>query len=96
MDITCTFLIYLTDIIEVGCKIYLKGMHMTDVEEQAKNGIKFITRGTYYLHDVLVGIHVCLSKKVLVHSQTEIIMERSCMWPPIPLVVIPPNHRTTM
>ena len=31
-------------------------------------------------------------EKVLVHSKTDIIMEKSCMWPPVPLVVIVPNH----
>ena len=33
---------------------------MTDVEEQAKNDIKFVTGGTYYLHDVLVGTYIRL------------------------------------
>ena len=35
------------------------------------------------------------SEKILVHSQTDIVMEKSCMWPPIPLVVIHPSHGTT-
>ena len=35
-------------------------------------------------------------EKVLVHSQTEIVMEKSCTWLPIPLVVIDPNHGTAI
>ena len=68
---------------------------MTDAAEQPTNNINFVTRGMYYLHD-LVDTVVQFLEKVLVHSQTEIVMEKSCMWPPIPLVVIDPNHGTAI
>ena len=60
---------------------------MTDAAEQPTNNINFVTGGMYYLHD-LVDTVVRFLEKVLVHSPTEIVMEKSCMWPPIPLVVI--------
>lgn len=38
--------------------------------------------------------HTCIYalEKRLVHSETQIIMEEPCMWPPTPLIVISPNH----
>ena len=68
---------------------------MTDAAEQSTNNINFVTGGMYYLHD-LVDTVVQFLEKVLVHSQTEIVMEKSCMWPPILLVVIDPNHGTAI
>ena len=68
---------------------------MTDVAEQPTNNINFVTGDMYYRHD-LVDTVVQFLEKVLVHSQTEIVMEKSCIWPPIPLVVIDPNHGTAI
>ena len=54
---------------------------MTDVAEQPTNNINFVTGDMYYLHD-LVDTVVQFLEKVLVHSQTEIVTENSCIWPP--------------
>ena len=53
---------------------------MTDVAEQPTNNINFVTGDMCYLHD-LVDTVVQFLEKVLVHSQTEIVTENSCIWP---------------
>ena len=35
---------------------------------------------------------ICFSEKVVVHSETTVLMDEQCMWPPIPLLAISPAH----